>query len=224
MGITESLRFPVLFVSVFWLVKVVETYFGLNFHALGIYPGAAKGIWGIFFAPFIHGNFAHLSSNTPTFVVLCAGIFFFYPHIAVRVILLIYFFTNFGVWLLARQSAYHIGASGIIYGFAGFLFFSGLFRREVKMLAISCLVVLFYGGMLYGIFPKETQISWESHLIGLLVGANFAFFFRKVRRAPLSDSPAEADDDATSALGYQNLENKHFRYVYKKKNTDKSAH
>jgi len=213
MTLVKSLRLPVFLVCLFWVIKISEYYFQIDLYELGISPLSLKGIPGIFLSPFLHGNFQHLSSNTPTFIILGASIYYFYPKIASKVVLIIYIFTGIGVWLLARPNAYHIGASGLIYGFASFLFFSGLFRKDPKTLAISMLVLILYGSMLYGIFPQQKGVSWESHLIGAIAGGNFAFYFRKedrVKHKPNKHSISEND-----GLGYQNIETNTFKYFFK---------
>lgn len=214
MTITKSIRWPILLVIIFWIIKLLEHSLGIDLYQLGIYPLSLKGIPGIFISPFLHGNFQHLISNTPTFIVLGSCIYFFYPKIANKTVLTIYIFTGMGVWLLARPNAYHIGASGLIYGFASFIFFSGLFRKDPKTLAISMLVLLLYGSMLYGIFPQQKGVSWESHLIGAIAGGNFAFYFRKEDR----NNNKKADEhhiDTNPLEGYRNIENNTFKYYFK---------
>ena len=214
MTLSQSLRWPILMVCLFWVIKLGEHALQIDLYQLGIFPLSLEGLPGIVFSPFLHGNFQHLASNTPTFIVLGASIYFFYPRIATKVITVIYIFSGIGVWLLARPDAYHIGASGLIYGFASFLFFSGVFRKEPKTLAISMVVLLLYGSMLYGIFPQQKGVSWESHLIGAVAGGNFAFYFRKENRKYKEDS---RDDNIIneSTEGYQNIENKSFKYYYR---------
>jgi len=124
----------------------------------------------------------HLGSNTVAFIMLGIGLFVLYPALSEKVLWINLFLTGFGVWLFAR-SAYHIGASGWVYSLASFLFFSGIFRRDRRSLMISFTIMFVYAGMLETIFPTEkavlNRISWESHLIGGIVGAFMAFSFRK---------------------------------------------
>ncbi len=218
MTLLQSMRFPLGIVLIFWCIKLLEYFLGFDLYQLGIYPLSWQGLIGIFFAPFLHGNFQHLLSNTPTFFVLCSGLFYFYPRIAYRVILTLYVLTGAGVWLLARPHAYHIGASGLIYGFASFLFFSGVFRKDVRTLSLSLIVAFLYGGMLYGIFPQQQGVSWESHLIGAVAGANFAFYFRYAKRK--HELPTQEDDIFWETLpdeteGYRPLENQYVKYTFK---------
>ncbi len=161
-----------------WLTFSVEFYLGFDLGKFGIYPRDIKGLIGVFAAPLLHGNFNHLMSNTVPLLVLGATLYFFYPTIASRVFLYAYFFTNLLVWVFARPYI-HIGASGLVYSLAAFLLFTGIFRRDVKSLIISILVLIGYGGMVYGISPFNSQISWESHLLGATVGIVTAYLLRK---------------------------------------------
>jgi membrane associated rhomboid family serine protease len=107
----------------------------------------------------------------------------FYPLIASRVFLSCYFITGILVWCFARPT-FHIGASGLIYGLASFLMFYGLFRKDFKSLLISIIIVLLYGSIFYGVLPSQPNVSWESHLMGALVGLGNAIWVgRSQRRA-----------------------------------------
>ena len=171
-------KIPLIFVSVTIIVKVVEFLFNLNFVSFGIYPRTFTGLRGIFFAPLIHANINHLYSNIPTLFVLGTSVFYFYPEISKKVVILIYLFTGMLVWCFARQN-YHIGASGILYGLFFFLFFSGIFRKDRRSITLSVLTLFFYGSIAYGIFPVKEEISWESHLFGSIIGIFTAYIFRK---------------------------------------------
>lgn len=153
-----------------WLVFTIQYYTGFDFGLFGIYPRSITGLIGVFSAPLVHGNFNHLISNTIPLLVLGGSVFFFYPRIATRVFLQCYFFTNMLVWIFARPFL-HIGASGLVYALASFLIFFGFFRRNFKSVLISGIVIFFYGGlMIYGLFPLDDRVSWESHLMGAIVG------------------------------------------------------
>ena len=92
---------------------------------------------------------------------------------------MIWLFTGFWVWLAARDSA-HIGASGIIYGLVCFLFFSGILRKDKRLLSVSMLVTFLYGSMVWGILPIDQTVSWESHLFGSIAGIFCAVYYRKL--------------------------------------------
>lgn len=176
----NSVFFIVSFTILLWLVKALEWAVALDFGFLGILPRTLSGTMGIITAPLVHGDVLHLISNTFPLLLLGVSVFYFYNRIALEVFAWIYFMSGFWVWMAARD-AYHIGASGIVYGLVAFLFFSGLFRRDTKSLSISLVVIFLYGGMLQGLFPTNDRISWESHLLGALAGAFCAFFYREVK-------------------------------------------
>ncbi len=171
------------FVFLMWLVYSLEFFLGIDLSGLGILPRTTQGLLGIFTAPLIHGNSVHIISNTIPLMFLGWTLFFFYENIARQVFLICYFLTNILVWMFARPSM-HIGASGIVYGIAFFLIFYGFFRKDFKSLAISAIIIFFYGGLVYGLFPNQPGISWESHLIGAIVGGYAAMNFarRKSKR------------------------------------------
>ncbi len=153
-----------------WLVFTVDNFLAFDLKVFGILPRTLHGTIGIITAPLIHGDSTHIISNTIPILFLGWALFFFYENIAPRVFYLCYFLTNILVWLVARPNL-HIGASGLLYGLASFLVFYGIFKKDFKSILISVVVVFFYGGMVYGILPTQPGISWESHLMGGIVGA-----------------------------------------------------
>ena len=173
----KSLMFPAVFVLLIWIVKTTELVLDLEFYSWGLFPQKLDGLRGIVFSPFIHGDFSHLISNTFPLLLLGSALFYFYRDVAFRVLLLSVLITGLWVWVLGRPS-YHIGASGIIYSLAAFLFVSGVIRRHPRLMALSLLVVFLYGGMVWGVFPVQERVSWESHLMGMLSGIMLAFFYR----------------------------------------------
>jgi membrane associated rhomboid family serine protease len=177
----RSFFYPALFLILLWLIKGADILFDLGLNYWGLYPLQAKGLIGIFTSPFLHADLAHLFANSIPLLVLGAFLFYFYQKIAWMILGLLYIITGIWVWVYARGSAGHIGASGIIYGLASFLFFSGIIRRETGLLVITMLVAFLYGGLIWGIFPQlfpNQPISWESHLMGLLAGIVLAVYYR----------------------------------------------
>ncbi len=172
-----SMVIPGLFLLCFWLVFLVEIIIELDFSRFGIHPLHTEGLIGIVLSPFIHSGFSHLAANSIPFFVLSVALFYFYRKLAYPIFFLIYFLSGICVWLAGRE-AWHIGASGIIYGLSAFLLFSGIFRNDVKLLTVSIIVVFLYGGMFWGIFPIEPSISWESHLWGAVSGILLSVYFR----------------------------------------------
>jgi len=174
----NSLIFPLIFVLILWLVKTLEMAFGMSLSDFGIFPKTTSGLKGILFSPLIHGSFSHLASNSLPLLVLGTALLYFYREVALPVFLWGLVITGFWVWLMGRPS-YHIGASGIIYCLAAFLFVSGIIRRHPRLMALSLLVAFLYGGLIWGVFPVREHISWEGHLMGLLSGALLAWFYRE---------------------------------------------
>lgn len=167
------------FVALLWLLELVTELEWIRRPVeWGILPRSTEGLVGIFTAPFIHADKEHLLANTLPLLVVGTGLFYFYRELAIRVIALVWVFSGAWVWMIARGD-YHIGASGLIYGFVTFLFLSGLFRRDTRLMAISMLVVFLYGSMVWGILPIDQRISWESHLLGSIAGVFAAWYFRK---------------------------------------------
>ncbi len=170
------LYFPVLFFISLWLVKLFEFAFDLNLQEFGIYPRAYTSLPKIISAPFIHGDFNHLISNSIPLFFLTVALFYFYPRLALKIISYTWLLTGLGVWLSGRY-AWHIGASGLVYAFASFLFFAGVVSKNRRLMAISLLVIFLYGGMIWGIFPNDPHISWEGHLFGFLSGILVTFYY-----------------------------------------------
>lgn len=177
-----SVVYTLSFIALLWFIKVMEWAMSFDFGVWGIHPRTLTGTLGIITAPLIHGDFTHLISNSFPLILLGIGVLYFYKDIAISVFLWIYLATGVFVWVLARD-AYHIGASGVVYGLVAFLFFSGLFRRDPRSIAIAFAVILLYGGMFYGVIPTDPNISWESHLLGSIVGICMSFYYKDV---PLS--------------------------------------
>jgi membrane associated rhomboid family serine protease len=173
----HSLVFPAFFLMLIWTIKITEYFLELNFSHLGLFPLRIDGLKGILFSPLIHADFKHLFDNSVPLFLLSVAIFYFYRPVAYRVFFMIWLISGLIVWLTARP-AYHIGASVLVYGFASFVFFSGIIRNNIHLLAISLLVVFLYGGLVWGIFPYDFRVSWESHLVGGLAGLAMAFYYR----------------------------------------------
>ncbi len=165
------------FVAVLWLIKLVELGLHLHLARYGVYPGTLRGLGGVFVAPLIHGSLAHLFSNTLPVIILGTTLLYGYPRSARLVIPVLYFGSGFGVWLFAR-SAWHIGASGMTVGAMFFIFTIGVLRWDTRSIALALVVFLLYGGMIWGVFPGDPSVSFESHLAGALLGVALAAFLR----------------------------------------------
>ena len=188
-----SVAYPVFFVIILWLVKIIEIVFYFNFTSFGIYPRKISGLVGIFTAPLVHFDFNHLISNSLPLLLLGLGISYSYPTLSKKLFAVIYLLHGLLVWIIARP-AYHIGASGLVYGFVAFLFFSGIIRRDNRSIALALIVTFLYGGLTWGVLPIKPEISWESHLFGSIVGIVCAFIFRKADPAKKYDWEDEEDE------------------------------
>lgn len=194
-----SLFFPFLFIGCIWIVKISELILNEDFSGFGLYPLKIKGIIGIFTSPFIHGNIDHLIANSIPLLVLGTALFYFYSKVSYKVFFLIYIMTGIWVWFGGRPS-YHIGASGIVYGLAGFIFTSGVILKNIRLLAISLLVVFLYGSMIWGVFPIDPKVSWESHLLGMIAGIILAIYYRNDSSI---EPEIELSDDDDSNIEWQ---------------------
>ena len=174
----SSVYFPVIFVLLLWAIKLYEFVNNVSFASYGIYPRTSHGLIGIITTPLLHGDFSHLLANSLPLLILGPIIIYFYRDIAFQIFAWIYLMTGLWVWSFARES-FHIGASGIVYGFETFLFFSGVFRKDPRLMAISLFVVFLYGSTLWGVLPIMPGVSWESHLLGAIAGLIAAYHFRK---------------------------------------------
>lgn len=174
----DSLKLPILFLVLILSTELAKYLSNNNFVQFGILPREISGLVGILTAPLIHSNIEHLFSNAIPLLVLGTSIYYFYPESSKKAIPIIYLSTNLLVWLFARDS-YHIGASGIVYGLASFLFFSGIIKKDKRAITLTLLTSFLYGGLVVGVFPTKDGISWESHLFGFLTGLVLAIFYRK---------------------------------------------
>ncbi len=205
----KQLFIPISFLFIIWVVNIYQFVYHLDLGYLGIYPRDTTTLFGIFTSPIIHGSWGHLLSNSIPLLVLGILLFFTYERIAFWVWSLNYVFTGLLVWLFARDS-YHIGSSGIVYGLASFLLFSGFFRMDIKSIAVSSGVAIFYGGMVWGIFPLERGISWESHLFGGIVGLFLAFLFRnKYKDALIQAHEAEMTEERKTFEDFLKEQDRH---------------
>lgn len=170
--------FPALLILLLIVIEYLEHYTGKSFVKYGVLPRTVQGLKGIICSPFIHSDWKHLINNAIPIFVLLSVLTFFYRTIANEVLLWSWLMSGLWLWAIGRDS-YHIGASGMLYALASFLFFSGLIRKHTRLMAISLVVVFLYGGMIWGIFPMKSHISWEGHLSGGFAGLILAFWFRK---------------------------------------------
>ncbi len=169
---------PFTFVLAMWVVFWAERKFHIDLTTFGIYPRTFSGLKGIFFSPFLHGNIEHLYNNSIPLLLLIAGLRYFYRQNTFQILSFGILFSGILTWIIGRDS-YHIGASGLVYVLITFIFLKGILTKYYRLVALSLVIVLIYGSLIWYAFPDiEDGISWEGHLSGLIVGFGFAIFFK----------------------------------------------
>ncbi len=181
--VKDSFLLPLYFIMILWLVHLFKIWSGMDLDYWGIYPRETIGLRGIVFAPLLHADWEHLASNSVPFWVLMAMLIYFYRRVSLRAFVIIYFLSGVLVWSFARTGIFHIGLSYVVYGLVSFIFWTGIFRRSIRSIVLALIVTTLYSGMVAGILPTaevlQKNISWESHLLGGLVGIFVAYFFKE---------------------------------------------
>lgn len=156
-------------IVIMWLVEGINVMAGHSMNQWGIWPRTTRGLIGIPICPFLHGGIAHLAMNTGPLAVLGCLILGHGRNVFFKTTLFIIFVGGFGLWAIGRPS-FHVGASGLIFGYFGFLVWRGIVRNSIGSLMVSLVTFFIYGGMLWGVLPTAARISWEGHLCGLAAG------------------------------------------------------
>jgi len=175
-------------VALLWLVECVNALLDHRLNRWGILPRTLAGLAGILLSPFLHGSFAHLILNTLPLVTLGGFVALQGTRIFFAVSLWIILLSGAALWLLGR-SAYHVGASSVLFGYFGYLVARGWCERSVTALLVALLTLVLYGGIVWGVLPTRPFISWEGHLFGLLAGVLVARLATPRRRDTAVSSP-----------------------------------
>jgi membrane associated rhomboid family serine protease len=176
------------FVGLLWAIEIVDAVlFQGSLDRFGVRPRSMEGLVGVAFAPLLHMGFGHLIANTLPLITLGWLIMLRQTRDLVVVTVLAALVSGLGTWLIGASHSVHIGASGVIFGYFGFLLLRGYFERSILSIGLSLAVAAVYGGMLWGVLPSGYRISWEGHLFGFLGGVLAARMLS--RRAP-AKSPA----------------------------------
>lgn len=158
-------------VALLWMIEIVDVFvFRGALNSYGVRPRNLDGLQGILLMPFLHGSFAHLAANTLPFVTLGWLImlrevsdFFVVSGVTMLV-------SGLGVWLTGAPNSVHIGASGLIFGYFGFLLLRGYFERSFTSILLSLIVGFFYGSLIWGVLPSQPGVSWQAHFFGFVGG------------------------------------------------------
>lgn len=211
-----AIVFPSMFVILFWIIKLTEVALDIRLSEYGMRPRDLSQWFGIITMPFLHSGFKHLMANSSSFLILGTMLFYFYNKNSLSILGLSWLLTGVITWIIGRENSVHIGASGLVYAFAGFVFFSGLLSNNIKLMATSLIVVFMYGSMIWGVFPQDNNISWEGHLAGFITGIGLAAIYHP--KKPKDEDSDEFDDDCTNSTQTNDIE---IFYTFKEDN-DKS--
>ena len=166
----DGIRIVAFLVAVMWIAEIVDTIAGHRLDQYGIEPRDPDGLVGVGAAPFLHADFGHLISNTLPFVVLGLLIAVGGAVQVIKVTAIVAVVGGLGTWLIAPDNTVHIGASGIVFGYASYLLTRGIFNRSVPELLIAGVLAAVWGtALLAGLLPQD-GISWQGHLCGAIGG------------------------------------------------------
>ena len=196
--VLKAFKIPLLSVAVLWIIHAIFVVFSINPVFYALVPRRVSGLSGILTSPLLHSDWGHLFNNSFPLLVSGSIMYFFYRKAALPAIVIIYLLTGLAVWVFGHHG-YHIGASGVAYGMVSFVFWIGIFRRNLESIILALIVVLLYSGMIVGIFPDEPGISWESHLFGALMGLLAAILFSGVD-VPEKEGPSYAGEQQDYVL------------------------
>lgn len=182
------------FILSFWLIELIDWLLPVVvLDAYGIVPRRLMGLRGIILAPFLHDGFGHVAANTVPFLVLGWLVILHHRRTFLTVTIITALVSGLGVWFVAPSRSVHIGASGLIFGFLGYLLLRGYFSRSCANVTTAVLVGLFYGGLIWGILPQGNGISWQGHLFGFVGGGLAAYLL-----APPAGQTAVSSSSATA--------------------------
>lgn len=160
--------------GIMWAVEILDLLPFIDLDRFGIRPRSVAGLAGIVLAPFLHAGFEHLIANSIPFVILGGIVLLGGRGVFWRVTLFVTLAGGFGVWLFAGRYTNHIGASGLIFGYLGFLLARGYFEKSLPWMLAACAILVAYGGLLFGVLPTRAGVSWQGHLFGFLAGVGAA--------------------------------------------------
>lgn len=180
----KAFRTALQLLAVVWLVFLLSPLLNLNY--FGNKPRTIEGLLGLFTMPFLHANWSHLINNTLPLFLTTVALFGNYPKVAKRILIFATLLTGALVWIFAR-GVNHIGASGLFYALLSYLFVSGFLKKDLQSMGISLIIAFLYGYMIWGIFPGQDGVSWESHMFGLLAGIFLAWNTKDIDRPKLKE-------------------------------------
>ena len=196
----HSIIKSVIIVTVLWIVFLINDIFGMHWNDYGMHPRSVDGLFGIITMPFLHGDYAHLFSNSVPLLILLFSIFYFFHKKATLILLMTWFMAGVFTWIIGTEGI-HIGASGVVYALAFFLVTISVLKQEPKLMAYSLIIIFLYGSIIWGFFPQlfpDKHISWEGHLAGAITGIVLAFFYRHegpVKKVYFAEEEEEEEEE-----------------------------
>lgn len=166
-----------LWLALLWLIQVVNMSVGYRLNLLGIHPRRLIGVPGIFCAPFLHGSVEHLFFNSVPLLFLLTLVQLFGAQLFITVSVFIILVSGLAVWLLARPGI-HVGASGLLMGYWGFLLVQVVCQPSVMGVIVALLCLYYLGSLWLNFFPSSRKTSWEGHVFGGLAGGLAAFYYQ----------------------------------------------
>ena len=167
------------FVAVIWLLELFDQATRIALDHYGIIPRDIAGLRGVLIAPFLHASFGHVAANTLPFIILGWFVLLHGTRAFLVVTVTAMIVGGIGTWLIAPSASIHIGASGLIFGYLGYLLARGYFERSWQSILLSVGVLIFYGGMLFGLLPSSLLVSWQMHVFGFVGGVLAAYLLSK---------------------------------------------
>ena len=173
-AIRDHVRLLFGLLGIMWLVEILNLLPYLHLDRYGIRPRSFAGLSGILFAPFLHASIGHLVVNSLPFIILGGIVLLGGARVFWMVTAFVALAGGLGVWLVAGTFSNHIGASGLIFGYLGFILARGIFEKSWSWMLVACAILAAYGGLLFGVLPGRAGISWQGHLFGFLAGVGAA--------------------------------------------------
>lgn len=171
------------FICILWALELLDVLLRGRLNRFGIRPRRLIGLRGILFAPLLHGDLKHLTANTLPLAIL--GWLTILDSLQTFLIVtgIVWLVSGLGAWLLGGYRTNHLGASGLVFGYFGYLVLRGYFEQSVTAIAIAIMVGLLYGGMIWGVLPIHRGKSWQSHLFGFFGGGLAARYLPELQQS-----------------------------------------
>ncbi len=176
-----QLKYLAYFLGAFIVIEIINLLSGRALNQFSILPRDPSSLIFILAAPLLHANLHHFFSNIFTLSIFAFLLFQFGNKQFLKVTAILILSTGILVWLLGRN-AYHLGASGLLYGYFGYLVLAGWMQKRLSLMLISIVIAFMYGGIIFGVLPSRPYISWESHLFGFISGLGLAWLMRSKQR------------------------------------------